>query len=95
MAAIVTITEVGRSAEDVFAYATDPTHFHEWQQGVIGGYVDQPGPAVGAHCRTTRRTGGTNRPSTSEGHTSTHRRPGASGASMDPSGPSSTSPSNP
>ena len=60
-------TEVDRSAEDVFAYATDPTRFHEWQQGVVGGRMDRPGtPAVGARCMTTRRIGGANRPSTSE-----------------------------
>jgi len=59
-------TEVDRSAEDVFAYATDPTRFPEWQQGVIDGHMDQPGvPAVGARCLTTRRIGG-DRPSTSE-----------------------------
>jgi uncharacterized protein YndB with AHSA1/START domain len=67
MAAITVSTEVDRSAEDVFAYATDPTHFHEWQAGVIDGHMDQPGtPAVGARCLTTRRIGGANRPSTSE-----------------------------
>jgi uncharacterized protein YndB with AHSA1/START domain len=67
MPPITTSTEVDRSAEDVFAYATDPTHFHEWQQGVIDGHMDQPGtPAVGARCHTTRRIGGANRPSTSE-----------------------------
>ena len=67
MAAIVTTTEVDRSADDVFAYATDPTRFHEWQQGVVDGHLDQPGnPAVGTRCFTTRRIGGANRPSTSE-----------------------------
>jgi len=67
MAPITTSTEVDRSAADVFAYATDPTHFHEWQQGVIDGHMDQPGtPTVGTRCLTTRRIGGANRPSTSE-----------------------------
>ena len=67
MAPITTSTEVDRSAEDVFAYATDPTRFHEWQKGVIDGHMDQPGtPSVGARCLTTRRIGGANRPSTSE-----------------------------
>jgi hypothetical protein len=67
MPAIITSTEVDRSAEDVFAYATNPTHFREWQQGVIDGHMDQPGtPAVGTRCMTTRRIGGANRPSTSE-----------------------------
>jgi len=67
MAPITTSTDVDRSAEDVFAYATDPTRFHEWQQGVVDGRMDQPGtPAVGARCLTTRRIGGANRSSTSE-----------------------------
>jgi hypothetical protein len=67
MAAITTSTEIDRSAPDVFAYATDPTLFREWQQGVIDGRLDQPGvPVVGARCRTTRRIGGADRGSTSE-----------------------------
>ena len=67
MPPITVSTEVERSAEDVFAYATDPTRFPEWQQGVIDGHMDQPGvPAVGARCLTTRRIGGANRSSTSE-----------------------------
>jgi hypothetical protein len=67
MAPITTSTEVDRSAEDVFAYATDPTRFHEWQAGVVDGHLDRPGiPAVGARCLTTRRIGGANRSSTSE-----------------------------
>jgi hypothetical protein len=67
MAPITTSTEIDRSADDVFAYAIDPTRFHEWQKGVIEGHMDQPGvPAVGARCLTTRRIGGANRPSTSE-----------------------------
>jgi uncharacterized protein YndB with AHSA1/START domain len=31
MTAIVTSTDIDRSAESVFVYATDPTHLHEWQ----------------------------------------------------------------
>ena len=66
MAPITTSTEVDRSGAEVFAYATDPTRFHEWQHGVLDGHMDQPGtPAVGARCLTTRRIGGANRPSTS------------------------------
>jgi uncharacterized protein YndB with AHSA1/START domain len=67
MPPITVSTEVDRSAEDVFAYATDPTRFREWQAGVIDGHLDQPGvPAVGVRCLTTRRIGGANRSSTSE-----------------------------
>jgi hypothetical protein len=67
MPPITTTVEVNRSADDVFAYATDPTRFHEWQKGVVDGHMDAPGtPSVGTHCLTTRRIGGANRPSTSE-----------------------------
>jgi hypothetical protein len=64
---IVTSVDVDRSSEDVFAYATDPAHFHEWQKGVVDGRLEQPGnPTVGSRCFTTRRIGGANRSSTSE-----------------------------
>jgi hypothetical protein len=67
MPPITTSTVVDRSAEDVFAYVTNPTRFHEWQAGVVDGRLEQPGvPAVGARCLTTRRIGGANRASTSE-----------------------------
>jgi len=67
MPPITVSTEVDRPVEDVFTYATDPTRFREWQAGVVDGRMDQPGTAaVGAHCQTTRRIGGANRPSTSE-----------------------------
>ena len=67
MAPAIASTVVGRPAAEVFAYATDPTRFREWQQGVVEGHPGQPGPAqVGAKCVTTRRIGGTNRVSTSE-----------------------------
>jgi hypothetical protein len=71
MPPIVTTAEIGRPAEEVFACATDPTRFKEWQKGVVDGHMDgQAGgggtPAVGARCVTTRRIGGASRPSTSE-----------------------------
>jgi uncharacterized protein YndB with AHSA1/START domain len=71
MPAIVTSAEIDRPAAEVFAYATDPTRFSEWQKGVVDGQMDDPGngsqtPSVGAKCVTTRRIGGANRPSTSE-----------------------------
>jgi hypothetical protein len=67
MAPAIASTVVNRPAAEVFAYATDPTRFHEWQQGVIDGHLDQPGPPqVGTKCLTTRRIGGANRPVTSE-----------------------------
>ena len=59
--------EVERPAAEVFSYATDPAKFHEWQQGVVSGSMESKGsPAVGDHCRTTRRIGGSERPATSE-----------------------------
>jgi carbon monoxide dehydrogenase subunit G len=70
MPPIVTSTEIGRPAAEVFAYATDPGRFSEWQKGVVEGHMDGPAygqtPAVGATCVTTRRIAGANRPSTSE-----------------------------
>jgi uncharacterized protein YndB with AHSA1/START domain len=71
MSAIVTSIEVDRPAAEVFAYATDPARFSEWQKGVVDGHMDGStgeagSPAVGAQCVTTRRIGGANRPSTAE-----------------------------
>lgn len=71
MPAIIASAEIERPAAEVFAYATDPARFSEWQQGVVDGHMAGPGtdaqvPAVGARCVTTRRIGGVNRPSTSE-----------------------------
>lgn len=51
----------------MFAYATDPTRFSEWQKGVIEGDMDEPGaPKVGTRCVTTRHIGFADRPSTAE-----------------------------
>ena len=71
MAPVVTSAEIGRPAAEVFAYATDPARFSQWQKGVVDGHMDGPPdgtqtPAVGAKCVTTRRIGGANRASTSE-----------------------------
>jgi hypothetical protein len=71
MPPIVTSAEIERPAAEVFAYATDPTRFSEWQKGVVDGRMDGPAsnthaPAVGAKCVTTRRIGGADRPSTAE-----------------------------
>ena len=66
MSPIVTRTEIDRPAADVFAYATDPTKFPEWQKGVTGGHMDTAGSVrVGDLCKTTRKIGGAERPSTS------------------------------
>ena len=67
MAPTLTSIDVDRLAEEVYAYATDPTRFHEWQQGVVSGRLDGPNnPTVGTRCFTTRRIGGAERASTSE-----------------------------
>jgi uncharacterized protein YndB with AHSA1/START domain len=67
MAPTIASTVVDRPAAEVFAYATDPAHFDEWQHGVIDGHLDPPAPArVGARCVTTRRGGGASRAATSE-----------------------------
>jgi uncharacterized protein YndB with AHSA1/START domain len=71
MAPITTTAEIGRPADEVFACATDPTRFREWQKGVVDGHMDGPAngsqvPAVGAKCVTTRCIGGASRSSTSE-----------------------------
>ena len=59
--------DVDRPAAEVFAYATDPSRFHEWQQGVVSGSMQgTDGPQIGDHCLTTRRIGGAERPATSE-----------------------------
>jgi hypothetical protein len=70
MAPIVTTADIGRPADEVFAYATDPSRFSEWQKGVVDGHMDGPAggtgtPAAGAKCVTTRRIGGANRASSS------------------------------
>ena len=66
---ITATTEVNRSAEAAFAYATDPTHFCEWQKGVVDGRMKGLStPSVQAQCVTTRRIGFANRPVTLRAH---------------------------
>jgi uncharacterized protein YndB with AHSA1/START domain len=70
MAPIVTTAEIDRPAAEVFACATDPARFSQWQEGVEDGHMEGPAdgaqvPAVGTRCLTTRRIGGASRPVTS------------------------------
>jgi hypothetical protein len=59
--------EVDCSAEEVFAYATDPSTFSEWQKGVVSGQMDSASaPQVGDRCLTTRRIGFADRQNTAE-----------------------------
>ena len=71
MAPVITSAEIARPADEVFAYATDPARFRDWQAGVVDGHMDGPAngtgsPAVGATCVMTRRIGGADRSSTSQ-----------------------------
>src|SRR6202023_2090306 len=71
MPAVVVSAEINRPPGEVFACATDPARFSQWQKGVVDGHMDGPPgdtrvPPVGAKCVTTRRIGGTSRPVTSE-----------------------------
>jgi len=71
MPPIVTTAQIDRPAAQVFARATDPSLFSQWQKGVEGGHLDAPGdgsqlPPVGTRCVTTRRIGGSSREVTSE-----------------------------
>jgi uncharacterized protein YndB with AHSA1/START domain len=67
MSPIIAAVDVDRPAAEVFAYATDPTRFAEWQAGVVEAHLDETGPPqVGAKCVTTRRIGGAARPTTAE-----------------------------
>ena len=90
MAPIVTSAEIDRPDAEVFACATDPTRFSEWQKGVVDGHMDGPAdgtgtPAAGATCVTTRRIGGANRPTTVRARCHRPARgPGASGHAARP-----------
>ena len=71
MPPIVTSAEIERPAAEVFASATDPARFSQWQKGVeaghLDGHTDASGlPQPGALCVTTRRIGGVSRRVTSE-----------------------------
>ena len=70
MPPIVTTVEIDRPPARVFACATDPALFPQWQKGVEDGHLEGPAdgtgaPAVGTRCVTTRRIGGASRPVTS------------------------------
>jgi uncharacterized protein YndB with AHSA1/START domain len=67
MPPIVSSIDIARPPDEVFAYATDPTRFAEWQRDVVRVRVDGDGPAgVGTRFTTTRRVGGTERTMTQE-----------------------------
>jgi uncharacterized protein YndB with AHSA1/START domain len=55
---IVSTIDIARPPEEVFAYATDPARFAEWQNDVIRVQIEdgQP-PGVGCRFSTIRRVG--------------------------------------
>jgi uncharacterized protein YndB with AHSA1/START domain len=67
MSPIVSTIEIDRPPEEVFAYATDPTRFAEWQHDVVRAQLVGGGTAaVGSRFTTTRRFGGVERTMTQE-----------------------------
>ena len=69
MPPIVTSAEIGRPAEEVFAYATDPARFSQWQKGVVDGHMDGPAgadPGRGGQVRDDAAHRRRQPPSTSE-----------------------------
>ena len=58
MGPIVESIEIFRRPEDVFSYATDATHFPEWQESVVSARPESDAPlAVGSRTVVTRRVG--------------------------------------
>jgi hypothetical protein len=66
MPPITVTTEVGRPAAEVYAYATDPSRFREWQKGVVSGSMVHGSGETGARCVIVRRIAFAERASTSE-----------------------------
>jgi uncharacterized protein YndB with AHSA1/START domain len=66
MAPIAATVEVARPADQAFAYVTDPTTMHQWQQGAVSGHMNAPTTRVGSKCTTIRRIGGRERKVTTE-----------------------------
>jgi uncharacterized protein YndB with AHSA1/START domain len=67
MAPIVSSIDIARPPDEVFAYATDPSRFAEWQRDVVRVRLEGDGPpGVGSRFVTTRRVGGTERTMTQE-----------------------------
>ena len=67
MPPIVSSIDIARPPDEVFAYATDPSRFPEWQRDVVRVRMEHDGPpGVGSRFITTRRVGGTERTMTQE-----------------------------
>jgi uncharacterized protein YndB with AHSA1/START domain len=64
---ITSTIDIARPPEQVFAYATDPGRFAEWQKDVVGVQVDAAQPrGVGTRFTTTRRIRGVERTMTQQ-----------------------------
>lgn len=58
MAVIAESIEISRHPEEVFSYATDYSHFPQWQRRVVSARQDGEAPvAVGSRAAVTRRVG--------------------------------------
>lgn len=67
MPPVTVSTDIDRPASEVFTYATDPTRFHEWQQGVISGkHTLARSDGTPERCITVRRIGFADRPNASD-----------------------------
>jgi carbon monoxide dehydrogenase subunit G len=58
--------DVDRPAAEVYAYATDPSRFAEWQRGVVSGRTEPSDGDGRARCVMVRRIGFAERASTSD-----------------------------
>jgi uncharacterized protein YndB with AHSA1/START domain len=57
MAPIVASAEISKSPAEVFAYVTDPTRLHEWQESVVKSESSDTPVRVGTKAQVTRRVG--------------------------------------
>jgi uncharacterized protein YndB with AHSA1/START domain len=73
MPPVVSSFEIARPPEEVYAYATDPSRFPEWQRDVVRVQMEGGGPpGVGSRFTTMRRIGRVEQATTQE---ITERRP--------------------
>jgi uncharacterized protein YndB with AHSA1/START domain len=57
MTPIVASAEISKSPDEVFAYVTDPTRLHEWQESVVKSESSDTPVRVGTKAHVTRRVG--------------------------------------
>jgi len=66
MSPIVSSIEIDRRPDEVYAYATDPSRFAEWQRDVVSVRLEGSPLRVGTTFTTTRQIGGSARTMTQE-----------------------------